>query len=125
MKRLMLVLVIVALAVPLAAQEKTEVFAFFDNPGFRYSSVDGSHASGGYGASLRYFMTPRFSAELSIARHDRDVVVYDVANPAAPVLLADYRVKAVPGSSRRQNAAISFAASRTSEIWTVSTGECM
>jgi len=96
MKRLMFALVIVALAVPLAAQEKTEFFGFFDNPGFRYSSVEGNSASSGYGASLRYFMTPRFSAELSIARHDRDVVAYDVSNPGAPVLLADYRVKAVP-----------------------------
>src|SRR5439155_13231993 len=96
MKRFMFVLMLVALAAPLAAQEKTEVFTFFDDPNLSVSSVDGTHATSGYGVSLRYFVTPRFSTELSVARHDRNVVTYDVSNPGAPVLLSDYRFKVTP-----------------------------
>ena len=91
MKRLMLVLLILALAAPLAAQEKTEVFAFFDDPGVWQSSDRGTRAGSGYGASLRYFVTPRFSAELAATRHDRRFAAYDVTNPAAPVLISEER----------------------------------
>src|SRR5207248_6990340 len=67
MKRLWLVLVIVALAAPLAAQEKKEVFAFFDSPGGGWSEARGTTYQTGYGASFRIFSSPRFSTEVSVA----------------------------------------------------------
>lgn len=96
MKRLILILAVVALATPLAAQEKTEVFAFFDDPSFGHSSNRGTSANSGYGVSLRYFATPRFAAELSVARHDKRFVAYDLTNPSAPVLIADETVRVAP-----------------------------
>src|SRR3954452_17658053 len=67
MKRLLLVIVIVALAAPLAAQEKKEVFAFVDSPGGGWTKANGYTFNTGYGVALRVFPSPRFSAELSVA----------------------------------------------------------
>ena len=68
MKRFMLVVMLVALAVPLAAQEKKEVFAFFDSPGGGWSERAGTTFNTGYGVAFRYFATPNLSAELSVAQ---------------------------------------------------------
>ena len=74
MKRLWLVLVIVALAAPLAAQEKKEGFAFFDSPGGGWSEAKGTTYQTGYGASFRIFSSPRFSTELSVAERRVNVL---------------------------------------------------
>ena len=77
MKRLMLVLVIVALAAPLAAQEKKEVFAFFDSPGGGWTEQRGSTVNTGYGVSFRFFPSPKWSAELSVAERSVNVPLAD------------------------------------------------
>jgi len=75
MKRLMLVLVIVALAVPLAAQEKKEVFAFFDSPGGGWSEKRGTTFNTGYGVAFRFFSSEHFSTELAVAERRVNVAV--------------------------------------------------
>jgi outer membrane protein W len=95
MKRLLLVLVVVALAAPLSAQQKTEGFVFFDSPNYWGTDTQGSHVDSGYGVALRYFNTPEFSTELSVAKHDQRVTVYDFSNLAAPVITT-YHARIMP-----------------------------
>jgi outer membrane protein W len=83
MKRFVLVLAIVALAAPLAAQEKKEVFAFFDSPGGGWSENAGTTFSTGYGVALRYFATPNLSTELSVAQ--RSVTIDAVRSRTNPI----------------------------------------
>lgn len=73
MKHLLLVLSILALATPLAAQQKRELFAFVDDPTVTSTDTAGTKLSTGYGLALRHFSSPQFSTELSIARHYQDV----------------------------------------------------
>src|SRR5438046_10341593 len=68
MKRVMRVVRRVPRSVPRAAQEKKEVFAFFDSPGGGWSEKGGTTFDTGYGVALRYFATPNLSAELSVAQ---------------------------------------------------------
>ena len=89
MKRLLLVVVVVALAAPLAAQEKKEVFAFVDNPGGGWTETKGYTFNTGYGAALRVFVSPKFSAELSVA--ERSVKTSDADVRTNPIdLIAAY-----------------------------------
>ena len=83
MKRFMLVVMLVALAVPLAAQEKKEVFAFFDSPGGGWSEKAGTTFDTGYGVAFRYFATPNLSAELSVAQ--RSVTIEAVRSRTNPI----------------------------------------
>lgn len=69
MKRLLIVVVTLSLAAPLAAQTKNEVFAFFDDPSVSSTDTQGTKVFTGYGLALRHYSSPRFSTELSIARH--------------------------------------------------------
>ena len=75
MKRLMFVLVLAALAAPLAAQEKKEVFAFFDSPGGGWSEKEGTTFNTGYGVAFRFFPSPKFSTEVSVAERHVNVAL--------------------------------------------------
>jgi outer membrane protein W len=69
MKRLLLVVAMLSLAAPLAAQKRNEVFAFFDDLSVSSTEAQGTKLSTGYGFALRHYSSPRISTELSIARH--------------------------------------------------------
>lgn len=90
MKRLWLVLAIVALAAPLAAQEKKEVFAFFDSPGGAWSETRGTTFSTGYGVAFRVFSSPRFSTELSVAQRNVSVLL-----PGSPDTIVHLRTNPI------------------------------
>ena len=89
MKRFMLVVMLGALAAPLAAQEKKEVFAFFDSPGGGWSEKAGTTFNTGYGVAFRYFARPNLSAELSVAQ--RSVTIDAIRSRTNPIdLIAAY-----------------------------------
>ena len=89
-----LVFSVCAVANAQQTQPRSDFFIFVDNAEFSWVEGQGTNGSAGYGLSFRHFVTPKVSAELSIARHDRTVVAYEFGDPV-PIRFS-YRARVMP-----------------------------
>jgi outer membrane protein W len=97
MKRVLLVIALVAAAAPLAAQQKNEVSAFFDDPVVASTDAEGTKVLTGYGVALRHFSTPHWSTELSVARHYQYGAYFYAVDAGAPAVPPQsFRARVLP-----------------------------
>lgn len=86
-------LLLLAMAVPVVAQEKTEnprpgsmrLSVFGTNFGYTESDLSGSNWHGGFGLSLEYRLRERWSTELAISREEAPAGYFFDITPGVPV----------------------------------------
>jgi outer membrane protein W len=85
MRKIVLVLLAVLLTVSASAQtldKPTRVSFFVSNLGFGWSEGNGSSFDAGVGVALERRFSPRWSAELALAREEHETQPYGFFNPA-------------------------------------------
>ena len=69
MRRILLLVLLAAIAVPLHAQKSGDLrfFGFVTNPGYTESDLSGSNFDGAIGVGLDYWFSPRWSGSLNVS----------------------------------------------------------